>query len=218
MSTLPGTVQPAAPGLLGFDTATIVSSSVAASFKSSGYAFCVRYLSRGTTQGSGDLSNAEALGILNAGLALMAVQHVRMPGWTPTAALGTQDGTNGANNAKSIGLPTGMNIWCDLEGVADDTTAQAVIDYCQAWYTAVKAAGYVPGLYVGAAAVLTSQQLYSNLSFQHYWRSLSTVPDVAVRGYQLKQAYVAGTVHGIGIDSDTTMNDNKGGTCLWLKI
>ncbi len=212
---LPGTVQSAAPGLKGFDTNTIVTAQVAQQFKAQGYSFCARYLSRSTSQGSNDLSNAETANILNAGLALIAVQHVAAEGWVPSASLGTTNGTNAANNAASVGLPKGMNIWCDLEGVATGTASSVVIDYCQAWYTAVAAAGYVPGLYVGANCILTGQQLYSNLSYQHYWKSLSNVPMVATRGYQLIQGAET-TVNGIGIDSDTTQNDNLGGAVLWL--
>ncbi len=39
---------------------------------------------------------------------------------------------------------------------------------------------------------------------------------VATRGYQLIQGAET-TVNGIGIDSDTTQNDNLGGTVLWLQ-
>ncbi len=216
-STLPGSVKSAPPGLKGFDTNTIVTAQVASQFKAQGYSFCARYLSRSTTQGSNDLSNAEAATILNAGLALIAVQHVAAEGWVPSASLGTTNGTNAANNAATVGLPKGMNIWCDLEGVATGTSAQTVSDYCQAWYTAVANIGYVPGLYVGANCILTGQQLYSNLSFQHYWKSLSNVPMVATRGYQLIQGAET-TVNGIGIDSDTTQMDNLGGAVLWLSI
>jgi Domain of unknown function (DUF1906) len=214
--TLPGTVQPAANGLKGFDADTVITASTAAEFASSGYAFCVRYLSRGNGQQSGDLSYNEALDILNGGLALMAVQHVAPSGWEPSASLGTEYGTYAADNALSIGLPASMNIWCDLEGVAEGVAAQDVIDYCNAWYDAAEKAGYVPGLYVGASCILDGQQLY-DLKFQHYWKSLSNVPQIPTRGYQLVQ-HASETVHGIGIDPDTTQTDAEGGTALWLKI
>ncbi len=221
MSTqiLQGTVQPAGSGLSGFDSNTIISAAVAQEFKNGGYDFCIRYLARNAGQGSGDLSNTEAINILNAGLALMAVQHVQAnypPGWTPTGSLGTTYGTNAASNAKSVGLPAGMNIWCDLEGVVPTTSATDVIAYCQAWYTAVAAAGYVPGIYVGADCVLSGSQLYSNLSFQHYWKSMSNVPAIPNRGYQMVQ-HAPQTVNGIGIDPDTTQTDDKGDTVLWLQ-
>jgi hypothetical protein len=37
--------------------------------------------------------------------------------------------------------------------------AQDVIDYCEAWYEAVGALGYIPGLYVGAETLLNGSQL-----------------------------------------------------------
>lgn len=103
---LPGSVQAAQPGLKGFDSNTIITAAVAAQFVSDGFSFCARYLSsRGSGQGSHDLSNAEAITILNAGLSLIAVQHVAAYGWVPSQQLGTEYGTNAANNALSIGLP-----------------------------------------------------------------------------------------------------------------
>jgi hypothetical protein len=214
---LPGTVQPAPSGALGFDANSHISANVAQQFASQGYQFCVRYLSRGPVQAAGDLSAAEANAILGAGLALMAVQHVRMAGWSPTAALGQSDGTNAAANATTIGFPPGVNIWCDLEGVNQAAAAQDVIGYCNAWYAAVSAGGFVPGLYVGANAILTGQQLY-DLAFQHYWQSESKVPAIPVRGYQMIQTLVPQPVNGIGIDQDVTQTDQLGGQATWLAV
>ncbi len=221
---LPGSILPAPPGLKGFDSNTVMTAETAQLCKSHGYDFCIRYLSRGVGQSSGDLSNAEALTILDAGLALMAVQHVAAnypPGWSPNAALGKTNGDNAAANAQSIGLPAGMNIWVDLEGVDPTATSADIINYCQEWYKAVSAVGYVPGLYVGVPCGLTSSQLYSDLSYQHYWCSLSrSTPDVATRGYQMQQTATE-TLYGVGksisIDPDTTQTDNKGGNVLWLQ-
>lgn len=220
MPVLPGSVKAAAPGLKGFDTNTILTAAKAQQFKAAGYQYCIRYLSRNDHQGSNDLSFTEASAILNAGLALMAVQHVQASPWAspPSASLGTTYGTNAAANAASVGIPSGVNIWCDLEGITNPGIAAAdVIAYCQAWFTAVKAAGYVPGLYVGANCILTGQQLYSNLSYQHYWKSLSKVPDVATRGYQMVQGPET-TDQGLGIDVNITQNDHLGGTVLWLSM
>ncbi len=215
--SLPGTVVSAPNGSQGFDTDTVVTAAVALEFYNSGYIFCIRYLSLGSGQASGDLSTTEANHILSAGLGLMAVQHVRSSGWSPTGALGTTDGTNAGSNASAVGFPSGVNIWCDLEGVLAGTTAANVIAYCNNWYTAVHAAGYVPGIYVGANAILTGAQLYSDLDFQHYWKSLSSVPAIPTRGYQMTQTAVSGTVHGISIDADTTEADMEGGKALWLQ-
>jgi len=216
-NVLPGTVQSAAPHLKGFDTAGVLNASEAQQFFQAGYAFCFRYLSRGNGQSPGDLSFNEAKIILDSGLALGAVQHVLSAGWTPTQQLGTEYGTNAARNATSIGLPHGMNIWLDLEGVNPTTPPQQVIAYCNAWYDAALAGGFVPGIYVGAGCGLTGTQLYRNLKFQHYWKSMSKVPTIPNRGYQLVQGFVKDPVFGVGIDSDSTQTDQKGGTVLWLK-
>jgi hypothetical protein len=181
-----------------------------------GYRFCLRYLSL-TTETSGDLGAQEASDILNAGLALMPVQHVLDPGWNPTQALGQEFGQNAAANAQQVGFPAGVNLWCDLEGAAPATDAQDVIDYCRAWYQAVNSAGYVPGLYVGAEAVLSGQQLY-DLPFQHYWRSASIVPSIPTRGYQILQLLTSIPVGEMQIDLDFTQNDSEGGQPLWLRV
>jgi hypothetical protein len=213
--TLPGTVISAAPGVLGFDTDGIVTPAAAALFVADGYRFCIRYVSRAEAQGPADLSASEALDILGSGLALSVVQHPRAAGWTPSRALGSQDGSRAAQHAVALGFPPGVNIWCDLEGVATATPAQAVIDHCNAWFDAVSASGYVPGVYVGADAILDGDALHRQLKFAHYWKSLSTVPDIAVRGYQLVQSDEH-TAHGISIDNNKTQTDRLGGTIILL--
>lgn len=212
---LSGKIQSASPGSLGFDSNTVITAKVAQQFVQQGYSFCVRYLSRNVPQPKGDLSAPEAEVILNAGLALMAVQHVRKPGWQPTEALGQQDGSHAAQNAAAIGFPAGVNIWCDLEGVLKGTDPQDVTDYCNAWFTEVAGAGFVPGLYVGDSCILDESQLF-DLKFQHYWRSQSNVPNVRSRGYQLIQLYPEVKKNGIGIDIDIAQNDYKKGQALWL--
>ena len=146
---------------------------------------------------------------------MMAVQHVRVPGWAPTADLGQGDGTNAAGNAATVGFPAGVSIWCDLEGVSNASVAADVIGYFNAWFTAVSAGGYVPGLYVGADCILDGQQLY-DLAFQHYWKSISEVPTLPARGYQMIQTVVPAPVNGIGIDQDVTQTDGEGGQAIWL--
>jgi hypothetical protein len=213
--TLPGAVVPAPSGIVGFDTDGIVTPEAAAAFASDGYGFCIRYLSRAEAQGATDLTTSEALDILQAGLALSAVQHPRFPGWTPSRPLGSQDGSRAAQHALGIGFPHGLNIWCDLEGVVASTAPQIVIDYCNAWFDAVSSSGYIPGVYVGSDAILDSDSLYEQLKFSHYWKSLSQVPDIAVRGYQMVQQdeHVA---HGLSVDDNVTQIDRLGGAVMWL--
>jgi hypothetical protein len=145
----------------------------------------------------------------------MPVQHVREPGWSPTGSLGQTDGQQAALNSQSVGFPSGVNVWCDLEGVANGAAASDVINYCTSWYDAVQTANFVPGLYVGSSAILDDQQLYG-LPFEHYWRSQSNVPDIPNRGYQLIQLYPSLTINYISVDVDVTQNDYEGGQALWL--
>jgi len=74
----------------------------------------------------------------------------------------------------------------------------------------------VPGLYVGANAILDRRQRY-DLPFEHYWQSESEVPPVAVRSYQMVQSFVGQPVNGIGIDQDITYIDDEAGVPQWLQ-
>lgn len=215
-----GTLALATPGAQGFDSDTIVFADTAAELFRAGFRFAVRYLSRTVPQNQSDLCISEAQTILGAGLALMAVQHCPRPGWAPNRQLGQEYGEAAAQNAVEIGLPVGINLWLDLEGVADWVSDADTIEHCNAWAGAIEAAGFVPGLYVGANQPLSGDQLYWRLRIRNYWRSASIVPDIPYRGYQMVQALapspVAGAKAGIAIDRDVIMSDNFGGLPMWL--
>jgi hypothetical protein len=200
----------------GFDTDTVLTTTSAPGLVAAGYCFCIRYLSLQSPGKAGDLTLSEAGIILAAKLGLMAVQYVDAYGWTPTAALGTTHGTAAAANAVAAGLPIATTVWLDLEGVASGTSASAVSGYANAWFTAVAAAGFLAGIYIGAdSGFTTSDQLYQDLSTQHYWSSASSVPAVATRGYQMVQS-LGSTVGGVAIDADKTQTDEDGGQVAWL--
>jgi Domain of unknown function (DUF1906) len=211
-----GIVAGATSGAQGFDTDTIVTAAAAQQLRSAGFSFCLRYLSRALGQSSGDLTQAEATRILDAGLALMAVQHVSRRGWVPTAELGTTYGQNAASNAAEVGFPPGVNIWLDLEGVLSSVSSEDVIGYCNAWSGEVEAAGYVSGVYVGPEAVLSGNDLYWRLRTKHYWRSAAEVPEIPHRGYQMFQALAPSPIAGIAIDRNVSKDDNFGDAALWL--
>jgi hypothetical protein len=214
--TLPGSVVRAPQGLQGFDANTVLTSSLAQQLRDAGFAFCLRYLSRAARQPASDLTIAEARRILAAKLALMPVQHVAPEGWVPTANLGTTNGSHAAQHALDLGFPPGVNVWLDLEGVAPSVPSQVVIDYCNAWFTEVEAVGFVSGIYVGANAILSGDELYWRLKTKHYWHSLSRVPDIPHRGYQMFQSAVRHPLAGVDIDRNVTMNDAFGDSVLWL--
>jgi hypothetical protein len=213
---LQGSVAAAAAGLIGFDFDAELTAAQAADYAGQGYRFCIRYLSRddasraannaGTTP---DLSEAEGAGILAAGLALMAVQHVAR-NWSPSAALGATYGANAARYAGEAGLPPGVNLWLDLEDVAAGSATPDITGYCNAWFDAVAAQGFVPGVYVGANARLTPDELFLDLKMRHYWRAPGDIPAVSHRGYQLIQHTLN------GFDRDVTATDALGGAVIWL--
>lgn len=214
--SLPGEIQSALPSVPGFDCDTAISAALAQQFFAQGYKFCFRYLSTGL-KSSPSLSEQEAIDILNSGLGLMPVQHANRHGWLPNKALGEQDGQEVAANAHTVGFPDGVSLWCDLEGVSRSANVRDVIDYCEAWHKAVNSAGYRPGLYVGAGALLTGRQLH-DLPFRHYWRSQGQVPDITKRGYQVIQLFPFVQANGVWIDLDMAQNDREGGAAQWLKV
>ncbi len=172
--TLPGHVFTAPDGVRGFDSAETATPSAIAAFRRSGYRFCIRYVRRDKPHASA-LSANEARHFLLAGIGLMLVQYVESEGaWTPSAVKGTKNGSVAAAEAEKLGVPWGVTVWCDLEGVAPGTPAQKVIDYCNQWHAAVSSAGYAAGVYVGYHAGLSPKQLYRALRFTHYWTEPET--------------------------------------------
>ena len=220
--TLPGTVAGAPAGLIGFDTAERVNVAQANTFFSKGFRFCIRYVSRtdetrehNATHGTPDISANEAKGILNAGMALMVVQHVALPGWHPTAQLGTEYGENAATYAGDAELPGGVNLWLDLEGIAQGTSHADITGYANAWFKAVAAAGYVPGVYVGFDVFLSPDELFFDLKMKHYWKAGGDITNVAHRGYQVIQSILHPNTPQ-EFDRDVTRDDDLGGFALWL--
>jgi hypothetical protein len=207
-------VETAYLGALGADSDTKIGATEALRLKAAGLRFLVRYLSLGANESGSDLDKNEVTDILGAGLALMAVQHVRLPGWTPSAAMGAEDGSHAAHNAVSAGLLAGTTVWLDLEGINGNATETAA--YANAWNDALRAAGYDTGVYVGGGCPLDEQQLYSLLHTHRYWRSFSQVPNVAGRGYCMIQLYPTTNIAGVNVDLDIIQQDYKRGLPRWL--
>jgi hypothetical protein len=187
---LHGHVYTAPSRVKGFDTNVVVTPNAAAAFVAHGYRFCIRYVGRRKASAN-DLTHDEGASLLEAGLGLMVVQHVESEdGWTPTPDKGGSYGAEAAKECNQIGVPSGVCVWCDLEGVALGTAAEDVVGFCNAWHSAVAAEGFVPRLYVGWHPGLNRTQLYRSLRFTHYWGAYNLNSDQApaVRGLQMKQA------------------------------
>ena len=217
MTMLLGHVYTAPDGLRGFDADEKISAQTAAAFRAHGYRFCLRYVGR-VKSNAKDLKRTEASTLLAAGLGLMPVQHVASDAaWMPTRTKGRSYGAFAAKEAERIGIPAGVTVWCDLEGVAPGTDRDAVIAYCNEWHSAVAKAGFVPGLYVGWHAGLTATQLYRDLRFTHYWAAynLNAEDAPATRGVQMRQAVrkTADRVPGVDFlfQTDRVCTDALGG-------
>ena len=219
-SPLAASLAPATAGTSGFDCNTVLTASSAGAFRDAGFEFAIRYIPRTFvatgTDSQGNLTTAEAQAILSAGLALMVVQHVAAPPWTPSESLGDSYGYYAAANAQAIGLPRGMILWLDLEGVASGTSAATTTAYCEAWADQVSAAGYVPGIYIGANCGLNASAIEA-LPFDYYWQSGSSVPALGQTGYCMVQSISSSyVVAGIAYDLDVVQADLDGKTPVWL--
>jgi hypothetical protein len=205
------TVKAATPNMQGADIDSVLSLAKATELKANGIDFVLRYAPRQLDTYLYNLTNPEMLRILQAGIALMVVQHVANDGWEPTEELGASYGKYMADFCtKTIQLPKGVNVWLDLEMVKIGTPIADTISYATAWWDAVNAAGYVPGLYVGYQPGLTAEELYKNLPFRSYWRSYNYDDGVSTRGFCMIQ-HPEKTIAGLQIDPDTIQADQLGG-------
>jgi hypothetical protein len=208
---LPGTVKGAPAKVKGFDINEPVSAKKAQRFHDQGYRFALRYIGREVMKDH-DLSEAEAKRLLEAGIALMPVQHVESEKkWVPTPDKGTLYGKNAGRFTEELGFPPGVNVWLDLEMVDLTVPPADVIAYCNNWFDQVDAAGYRPGVYVGYRPILSGEELRQRLKFRHYWGAYNVNVRIPGRGWQMKQA--ENSVH----QDDFTRVDELGDSVHWLQ-
>jgi hypothetical protein len=201
--------------IVGFDTVAKLTGPTARRLASAGLSFAGRYVAL-RAPGAGDLDASELEEVTNAGLGVMPIQYARTGGWS--ADSGRTDGAAAARNALAVGVPPEATLWCDLEGRIPG--AEAAIAYATNWHAAATEAGIAdPGLYVGAGIPLTSEQLFHDLPFRRYWRSLSQVPNVDVRGYQLIQLFPDDVVvAGVRVDLDVVQSDYRQNRPVWVAL
>ena len=202
------------PRIVGFDTIAKLDADAAGRLAAEGLRFAVRYIGL-TAPRVVDLDAAEVEALTSSGLGVMCVQYARTGGWS--AETGRVDGDNAARNARAAGLPPETTLWCDLEGALPGS--DVAIAYGAAWCEGASSAGWGElGVYVGAglAPPLTEGQLFHALPFRRYWRSLSQVSNVAVRGYQLLQLFPDDqVVAGVRVDLDVVQSDYLGSRVSW---
>lgn len=214
-------VRAAAPGAHGIDCDVPLDSARAQAFAEEA-AFVVRYLPRSGVPDphapDGDLTAIEIDVILGAGLALLVVQHVAPAPWHPVGQLGRDQAEAAVAGARAAGVPAGVTLFLDLEGVAAATDPAMVEDFCTTWEDHVRSAGYSTGLYVGAACGLAGGRLAA-LRFDCFWRSASAVPALPGRGFAITQSVDAAFVlDGIAFDRDLITGHEGGGTPHWLVL
>lgn len=81
---------------------------------------------------------------------------------------------------KALAIPVGVTVWLDVEGEKvwehGRRSPAEVIALLATWANAIKAEGWVPGLYVGAPQPLTGPELYA-LPFTRYWLGIGRCID-----------------------------------------
>lgn len=204
--------EPAKVGAKGFDTIAVINQALAQGLKLAGMDFAVRYL--------GALTSNEVDTIVAAGLAIMPVTYGMKHGTVLDGALGDSYGLSSVRQASSAGIALGTTIWLDLEDASG--TSQGIIAFVNAWAARILAAGFVPGLYAGAGAQLTSLELYA-LKVTRYWHSLSRVSDRNGQlaepgcGWCMYQLYPSVVVASVLVDVDVIQQDYRGRVPTWTR-
>ncbi len=199
--------RPATPGKW-LDTSWRITPHVAAMLRQVDYLGVFRYVPLPGNPSAGDLSGVEVGCILDAGLELGVVQHVRRPPVLPSAHDGARDAECACEAATACGLPVGLHVFLDLEGYSGSPVE--VVRYVDAWGAATKAAGFLAGLYVGYSAILNATELYELPDFDCYWSDAGP-RTVAKRGFAIKQKQPEITIAGVSFDPDTVEPDVLGG-------
>lgn len=162
--------------------------------------------------------NIERLGyLLRAGLAFM-----------PVTTAAAYDGPRAVAQCRALGLPAGCTVWLDVEGMAAWKTPPAeLIAKINAWADAVKAAGYMPGIYVGAPQPLTGSELYS-LRVVRYWLGIGRCVDRNGKdaypecGWCMRQDWHGQTSGmlwkdtGVFVDTNGIQCDHRGRLPTWV--
>jgi hypothetical protein len=205
---MPIVVEPVGAAIL-FDCFAPVTRSEAAAMRACGFMGVVRCLDTLTAPELQDLL-AEDLGVL-------VYQAAHGGPWSPTATLGQADGVRAVAKAKAVGYGLGATIYNDLEDCVLTCTAADVAGYANAKFDVVEQGGWHQGEYIGFNVPVTSAQLYSMFHSKTYWHSGSNVPDVATRGYAMRQWLMDITYRGMRIDLSLAEPDKLGGSPYWMR-
>jgi len=177
------------------DTNAKLTAAIVAPLTAAGYAGVARYVPLPNNNAGSDIDAVELSALVEGGLGVILVQHVRLPGWNPAQCSGAADAATAIKYAKAAGYLAQGHIFLDLEGIGG--TAAATLQYANDWANAVAAANYQAGCYVGFDVPLSAQQLYEDLkNINSYWSAEGDY-SVAVRGFAIRQ-HATVEVQGIG--------------------
>lgn len=207
--------QQASDGLKMFDIDRPLGTNEAKAFFDKGFRAVGRYIPRVTVRPV-DLTAPEIAKIHSGGLAVLPTQHVEPENWTPTDDKGRQYGHVAATYCQGIGIPAGVNVVLDLEGVSITVPKEQVIRYCNYWHDIVAQAGYKPLIYLGWQVILSNAEAYSRLKFDRYWGAYNVDVVPAPRGYCIQQhaakdGDVLSGMDRTDIDTDLVKKDALGG-------
>lgn len=182
------------PGSKGCDTDAALTYLDARGLFDAGFRFVARYVV--------SLTGTELSDILRAGLLVSFVSYAN-----------SFDPSDEIAALQRLGVPKGVVVWLDVEDVHDDPiTLQQRIN---GWAHAIEAAGYIPGLYVGANTLLSSIELWK-LAVKRYWHSCSRVLDrssneaAPICGWCMYQCTCEVDRAGVRVDIDFTYEDYRG--------
>jgi len=188
------------------------TATQAAALKATGVDCVIGYL--------GSINKARLALILAAGLAFMPV----------TTAGEYNDGADDEiAQLAALEIPKGTTVWLDLEGMKAWTAEPAaLIAKLSAWATKIAAAGYMPGLYVGAPQPLTSKELFQ-LPFVRYWWGLGkpidrtgalVYPDCGwcmIQQWHNQSNGMMWKDTGVFVDTNGIQCDHKGRLPVWVR-
>lgn len=197
------------PGLKGFDTLNLESPTQLRCLSDAGYSFDMVNTNDpdGTPVGTWQNEYNAAAAV---GMNVVLFQGYDRASWAvPSEA--TRRATIARDKAVHAKYPRGSQIFLNLENNLNGGPSTKMIAWVNTWVSIIRAAGYSPGIYVGAPQLLTVAQINAipNVVF---WRSFSASAPQAARGFVGRQTTVSSQSCGIvgGIDQDIAGTDGRG--------
>jgi len=192
----------------GFDCATPLTASTAATFAADGNEFVCRYL---VPSGSKQLTKEEADVISSAGLQIISVFETTADRASGGSANGHADGLSALQVAQSMGQTEGSTIYFAVDfdaGLSDMDTIEAYIRSA-----AAATPRYPTGVY-GSYAVVTEMKKRGACS--HFWQTYAWSNGQVANGIMIFQNQNDITVHGIGVDLDVGYGNEGGWSTMAL--